>query len=490
MLEIRKVTKRYGVTTALEGLDLRAARGEILGVAGPNGAGKSTLVRLVAGEDRPSSGEILFDGQAWKTGEGVAVVHQEPQLFPNLTVGQNLLVGRENSGPRRPLPGPREVEILTELELDGVIDIPLGHLPLAAQQRTEIARALVRDAQVVLFDEPNSALTEDESERLFARMRMIADAGRIVLFVSHRLSELVEHCDRVAVIRDGRRAALLAGEALTAHAIARELVVENHSAVATAQRTPQSSEESLVELRHWRHRGGKFDIGAFCLRRGEIAAIVGVEGSGSREFVASVAGNEPAVGDATIGGVSGRAALRRLTAYIPASRRSSLFPNFTVAENAAARLGRQDIGLPGGLLSRRRINGVAQAARSSFGVRCASVDAPIGSLSGGNQQKVAIAAALAGRPFVLVAEEPTRGVDVGAKAEIYRLLAEFAASGNAVLVYCTEVTEVYELAATLHVMDLGQLSEPLAVADFETLEALAAAVSSLERHAREAVRSA
>ncbi|MEO6207813.1 MAG: ATP-binding cassette domain-containing protein, partial [Candidatus Limnocylindrales bacterium] len=225
---IRELQKRYGDTIALAGLDLDARPGEILGVAGPNGAGKSTMVKILAGEVAADAGEIVVDGEPWSPILGwqrVAVVHQEPQLFPNLTVAQNIVVGRERSRWLRHGVNAGERKLLADLAIDGFADQPLGSVTLAVQQRTEIARALAQDARVFLFDEPNSALTEEESDDLFRRMHALADAGRVVILVSHRLAELVAHCNRVAIILDGRSARVLEGSALTHEAIARELVV-------------------------------------------------------------------------------------------------------------------------------------------------------------------------------------------------------------------------------------------------------------------------
>src|SRR3954447_4796165 len=221
---IRELRKRYGDTHALDGLDLVAHPGEVLGVAGPNGAGKSTLLRILAGEETADSGEVLLDGERFTATDTVAVVHQEPQLFPNLSVGDNLLVGREGSRFLRPRLNAGERGLMAELGIASSAHRPLDVCSLATQQRTEIARALARDAKIFLFDEPNSALTDEESNELFREMRALAERGRIVLLVSHRLADLAAQAERVAVIRDGRVAALLEGERLTQEGIAQELV--------------------------------------------------------------------------------------------------------------------------------------------------------------------------------------------------------------------------------------------------------------------------
>jgi ABC-type sugar transport system ATPase subunit len=491
LLEARGLVKRYGGSEALGGVDLIARPGEILGVAGPNGAGKSTLVRLLAGEQAATAGTIRLGGTVQGPREMAtrsAVVHQEAQLFPNLTVEENLLVGREATSTRRPRPSVTDRELLAMLELGRWAHRRLGECPLAVRQRVEIARGLARGADVLLLDEPNSALTEDESGAFFERVHEIAASGRIVLLVTHRLAELTSHAARVVIIRDGVCAAELEGAELTEAALARELVV------TPAGAEPPSHEDGgqalrgrregtpLVRLREWRAPTGAFSVDELDIAQGEILAIVGVEGSGARELVRAVASQVPATGLMEIGELRRRRDLARAVQYLPASRADSLFDNLSVAQNVAIRQGRRAVTRGAVYLDAGAIRRDAEAARDEFGIRCWSVEDPIGSLSGGNQQKVAIAAALGARPRLLVAEEPTRGVDVGSKAEIYALLREYADRGNAVLVFCTEASEVFDVADRVFVTDRGRLSDGLDVADYESAELLAADIAARERH--------
>lgn len=483
-VQVRDLRKRYGDTVALDGLSLAARPGEILGVAGPNGAGKSTLIKVLADEVRADSGEVLIDGEPWTPSlraRGIAVVHQEPQLFPNLTVAQNLLVGRER---RRVLThgiNSDERVLLDDLGIGHRAEQRLAAVPLAVQQCTEIARALADAARILLFDEPNSALTEEESDDLFRRMHRLAEQGHVVILVSHRLSELVAHTDRVAIIVDGRCTTLLEGAGLTQDRIARELVVSARTDIAArrAAATPQDR-PALLALERWEHAAGRFAGIDLQLHPGEVVAVVGVEGSGARELVRSVAGFEPASGRITVGGADGAAALRR-SAYVSADRQTSLFGNLSVAENLVARLGAQ-IASRAGVLRRGRVLTLSRDARERFGIKTEALDDPIGSLSGGNQQKVAIAAAIIQRPAVLVLEEPTRGVDVGSKAEIYALLRAYADEGNALLLFCTEEAEVFEAADRVHVVSRGRLSPAVGVDGHADVESLAAELVLLEEH--------
>ncbi|HEY4276790.1 MAG TPA: sugar ABC transporter ATP-binding protein [Conexibacter sp.] len=481
-VELRAVRKTYGDTVALQSLDITARAGEITGIAGPNGAGKSTMIKLLAGEERADGGEILVGGEPWSPligARGVAVVHQEPELFPNLTVAENLAIGRERSRWLRRGMSEQDRRLLDDLAILPLADRQLGGLPLAVQQRTEIARALAQDARVFLFDEPNSALTEEESDDLFRRMHELADAGRTVLLVSHRLTELCEHTDRVSVLLDGRCSGTVSGADLVPETIARMLVagfLESDRAV----RSPVSGEEPTV----LRLEGLGDGAGAFAgvdleVRAGAIVAFAGVEGSGARELVRAIAGFGRTSGSLEVHR-SGDA--RRDQAFVPASRADSLFTNMSVGQNSVIRLDREITG-PGLALRRRRSREIARSLSKRFMVKAESIDAPIRSLSGGNQQKVAIAAAIAAQPAVLVLEEPTRGVDIGAKREIYELLRDYAGEGHAVVLYSTEIPEVFEAAHALHVVGGGRMAPPLLVADYPDVESLAAAATELERYA-------
>jgi ABC-type sugar transport system ATPase subunit len=488
LLELRGVSKRFTTTVALDELELRASSGEILGVVGPNGAGKSTMIRILAGEIAPDSGEILIDGREWSRTNRrheIAVVHQEPELFPTLTVAQNLLIGREGGQLGRPHIGTQEKKVLSDLQIVPYANRTLDSCSLVVRQLTEIARALVHDAQVFLFDEPNSALTREESARLFRYIHALKDAGHVVLLVSHRIAEVVEHADRVAVIRQGRCTALLQGDDLTEEALALQLVVgeREQDSKGRGQGTA-SAGATVLRVEGWTHTRRAFADITFQAVAGEIVALVGVEGSGARELLRSLAGLEAAHGTIEISGLTGRAASRALVAYIPADRKISLFTNLSVGENLVSRLGAPEIAGRWGNLRKWRLSKLARELVKRFHIRVRTIGQPIRTLSGGNQQKVALAGAMAKRPRVLALEEPTRGVDIGTKAEIYHLLREFVRDGNTVVAYCTEVPEVFELADRAVVVTEGRLADSLDVTSFGRVEALAATITGLESRLR------
>jgi ABC-type sugar transport system ATPase subunit len=485
-IRIRNVAKRYGSTVALDGIDIELRPGEVIGIAGPNGAGKSTLIRMIAGEERPDSGTLTLDGRPWFPAidwHDVAVVHQEPQLFPNLTVGENVLVGREGTRVLRPRLGPDDAGVMQALGIGRLRDALLADCTLATQQRTEIARAVARSARVFLFDEPNSALTDEESDELFREMHKLAGEGRIVLLVTHRLGDLVEHAHRVAIIRDGKVRKMIEKPELTEEAIAEQLVVGTADQQAAPLRRPESEAgREIVRVAGWSH-GRAFRDVELTVAQGEVIALMGVEGSGARELLRSFSGLERCSGTIRIDGVESGDVFRR-TAYVPATRAESLYSNFSVGENIIARLGVPQIAGPTLALKKRRMREIAAESVRRFLVKTRTLGQGIRSLSGGNQQKVAIAQALTLEPRLVLLEEPTRGVDIQSRREIYRLLRDFAAAGNAVVMFCTEVLEIFEAADRVIVVSDGRLSTPLAVGDFPHVEALAAAITRLERHAR------
>ncbi len=532
---LENVQKRFGDTIALDGLSLTAAAGEIFGIAGPNGSGKSTMIKILAGEVEADAGRILFDGEERSDEDPartVAIVHQEPQVFPNLTVAENILVGRERRRTLMRKVDDLETELLEEMGLAPQANRILGGLPLASQQRTEIARSLAQNARVFLFDEPNSALTDEESEDLFRRMHALADEGRVVILVSHRLNELVEHADRVAMLIDGRSEAEFSGDDLTQDRLARELVVGTaRSEQAEAAQVSSHAEGAVMEVNGWTHPEGRFTDVSMQVGSGEIVAVTGVEGSGARELIRSLAGFAPSDGaiwlksdvagppdDAGAGesasssaakqaGVAGVDSLkkplgqlqkfgkfsrldklsrrgsqqalgRKGVAFVGADRAKNLFRNLSVGENLVARL-TTELG-ESGILRPKTIRRHSEELAEKFMVKTPSVAAPITSLSGGNQQKVVIASALATNPMLLILEEPTRGVDVPSKREIYRLLRQFVESGEGVLLYCTEDSEIFEVADRTVVIAKGRISGELTRDDYDDVESCAAARARLE----------
>lgn len=483
-LTAKGIAKRYGATRALNGLDLDIASGEIIGIAGPNGAGKSTLMRMLAGEEKADSGVIRLerpDGPVDEVWQRVAVVHQEPHVWPNMTVEQNLAVGREGRLLGRIGLDPAVVRsVLTRLGIEHFAHYELADLSLAVQQRVEIARAMLSDVDVYLFDEPNSALTEQESQALFTTMAELARGGKVVLLITHRLNDFVRCCGRVLVLRDGRICGEIKGSEISEAAIAAALTMNAAGSVArTPARQAAPPMHTLPMLRLERYSDG---LGAFHdinldLLPGRIVALAGVEGSGARELAQSIGGFR-----------AGRAAeekvlaepIRASVSYLAASRRDTVFPNMTVGENFAARLDLVALGQMKILLDPGKMESLAKRSIARYHVKTGGTEHPITSLSGGNQQKVVLGAAMEGNKDIIVIEEPTRGVDISSKADIYELLRDYARSGRAVVVYCTEVQEIFDVADEVLVLSRGRLVGRVDMATIDEIPALANILAGFE----------
>lgn len=466
------VEKSYGATRALAGLSMHLHSGEIVGIAGPNGAGKSTLTRMLAGEENADRGEIMLvrngqpAGECWKH---VAVVHQEPQVWPNMTVGDNLSVGRETRWLGKiGLPANAEA-VLTRLSIQQYIDYQLGDLSLAIRQRVEIARAIFSGADVFLFDEPNSALTEEESEALFATMNELADEGRIIVLITHRLNDFVRCCKRVMILRDGLIARELRDRDITEANIARELTA--HIAQAARDQNPDRfvtlsppQAPTLLSINGWSDSDGAFEDVSFELHKGAITVLCGVEGSGARELAQAIGGyrkfrtSDEAInkGDAT-------------ATYLAANRRDTVFGNMSVAENLVLRRSWQELCSPIPFMQPRRMIEAAKRGIVRYGVKAGSPHHSINSLSGGNQQKVVLGAAMDQNSDILVVEEPTRGVDIGSSRDIYALISDYACSGRTVVLYCTEIQEIFQIATSIVVLSRGRIAGTITMSEVNSV---------------------
>ncbi|ODT81367.1 MAG: hypothetical protein ABS76_13105 [Pelagibacterium sp. SCN 64-44] len=471
--------KTYGATLALRGLDLELRGGEIVGLAGPNGAGKSTLTRILAGEERADDGAVSIvdpNGSRRECWRHVAVVHQEPHVWPNMTVSANLCVGKERNwfGAMRPSPGADD--ILRRLNIAQFADYQLGDLSLAVRQRVEIARALLSKAEVFLFDEPNSALNETESEELFRTMEELAKDGKVVLLITHRLKDFVRSCERVVVIRDGLVAEQIVGGDLTEETIAVALSSEDlvkGRAGGKAQRSGETG--AYYAIRNWSDRLDQFKEVSLDLNRRSITALAGVEGSGAREFLQAIAGHralaEPL--KTAEGPVS--------ASYLAASRKDTVFANMSVGENLLVRLSWAELSGSTALLDDAKGSRKATESIKRYRIKAGSPDHSITSLSGGNQQKVVLGAAMMNGADLLAVEEPTRGVDIASSTEIYKLLEDYACTGKSVLLYCTEAQEIVQVADRLVIFNEGRVVREVDLDGSMTLANISAMLAEAER---------
>jgi inositol transport system ATP-binding protein len=507
LLRIDTLTKRFPGVIALEDVSLGVERGEVHGLLGENGAGKSTLLKIISGAQLPDSGSISWDGvpvtistpQAAQA-LGIVTIYQEFNLVPTLTVAENVFIGRE---PLRfggfvdwPLMRRETREVLARIGLAIDPDALVSDLSVAEQQMVEIARALTINSRLIIMDEPTSALSEAEVSRLLAIMRTLRGQGVSIMFVTHRLEEAMAICDRFTILRDGKLAAMRARQGLTIAEII-ELMVGR--AASELYRRPQVRHEagpvrlSIRGLRsvarkrasHATHLAG-IDLD---VRGGEILGIAGLVGAGRTELARAVFGADTALVDRIE--IDGRPvtirspfdAIRLGIGLVPEDRKQqALFlqqairTNFSIA--ALDRFTRAGI-----FMDEAREREALGRFKASMNVRMTGSEQQISNLSGGNQQKIVLARWLALDPKILIVDEPTRGIDVAAKAEVHELLDALAARGIAVIAISSELPEVLAIADRIVTMREGRLTGEVSPAQATQAELMA--LMTLERQAED-----
>jgi rhamnose transport system ATP-binding protein len=470
LLALTDVSKSFDAVAALREVHLELHAGESHALVGENGAGKSTLVKILAGVYPPDRGTVLLDGQqqqfsgpADARAAGIAVIYQEPTLFPDLSVAENIFMGRQPRGSFRRIDRAelrrRCVELFGRLGVHLDPDRPARGLSIADQQLVEIAKALSFEARVLIMDEPTAALSGVEVERLFAVVRSLRDSGAAVLFISHRFDEVFALCERITVMRDGQWVSSDRIEDMTVEQVVRRMVGRDVSSLYPKQDTVAG--DVLLEVRGLTRHGVFTDV-SFDVRGGEIVALAGLVGAGRSEVIQAVFGvDRYDSGEVRVAGrrlPQGRpaAAMAAGMALVPEDRRQQgLVMELSVERNATLtrRWSLSRFGLLGSAGERRS----AREWTRRLQVRAPRLSAPVSTLSGGNQQKVVLAKWLSTQPRVLVVDEPTRGIDVGTKAEVHRLLSQLAADGLAVLMVSSELPEVLGMADRVLVMHEGRL---------------------------------
>lgn len=479
ILQARNIIKRYPGVLALDEVDLDVAAGEIVAVVGENGAGKSTLMKILAGDVAPDDGSLLVDGEVTRFGSpreaidaGVVLIHQELSLADNLDVGSNILLGREpRTGPflLREAATARATVALRAAGLDLDPSRSVAELGMGTRQLVEIAKALSTDARVLIMDEPTSSLTTTEADRLFETIERLRDEGTAIVYISHRLGEIERLADRVVVLRDGRFVRSFERAEVTRHRLVESMVGRDLSgdvgfrADVEFQTGPPRLE--VRGLRTTRHPGHAVDL---TVRPGEIVALAGLVGAGRTELLRAIFGiDSRTAGDVLVDGVPAR--IRRPSdaaaagiAFVPEDRKADgLLLEESIGENLVLPgLARTAVG---GIFRRRPSErGFAETLMRRMGVRPAIPTLEAGGLSGGNQQKVAVGRWVGCEPDVFLLDEPTRGVDVGAKAEIHALLDRIARAGAAVIAASSEMEELLAVADRVVVMHEGRIAGELA----------------------------
>jgi len=475
VLALDSASKAYGAVQALRAASLELRAGEVRGLVGENGAGKSTLVRLLAGVQRPDGGQVVLDGAPAAfhgpidaRHAGIAVIYQEPTLFPDLSVAENVMMGRQPLGAVRHIDRRRlhrrVAELLERLAVPLDPRRPVRGLSIADQQIVEIAKALSFDARVLIMDEPTAALSGQEVARLFSVVEALRARDVAVLFISHRLDEVFELCSHVTVLRDGEvtfdgAVAELSPDELVRKMVGREL----------SQLFPKGQAqvgEPLLEVARLTREDVFTDV-SFEVRRGEIVALAGLVGAGRSEVARAVFGiDKRDAGTVQLAGArlrngSPNAAMRAGVGLVPEDRRAQgLVMDLSVERNITLTRLRavSRFGVIGRGSERRAAADWAERLR----IRLGAYGDPVSFLSGGNQQKVVLAKWLATDPTLLIIDEPTRGIDVGTKAEVHRVMSELAERGIAILMISSELAEVLGMADRIVVMHEGRVAGELA----------------------------
>jgi ribose transport system ATP-binding protein len=475
ILEMRTVSKTYGNSRALNGVSFNVRENEIHSLTGENGAGKSTLMKILAGAVAPDPGSEI-----WAFGHqvtihrpqdaaalGISIIYQELSLSPNLSVAENIYLGRElNRGSivnrSKMKVGARNV--LNRLGSSINASTAVSTLSIAERQLVEIARALHADSRILIMDEPTTALSERETERLFALMRQLRQEGIAIIYISHRMNEVYQLSDRVSVLRDGEYVGTLEGDAISPDTIVRMMVGrELSSFYKKAHETPRGREPVIFSVREMsdgkRVKGCSFDV-----HRGEVVGLAGLVGAGRTELARLIYGADQRVsGTVEVNGQkkeihSPADAIRAGILYLTEDRkRLGLFLEMSVSENINVGVIERDARF-GSFLNRGTARRRAAQSVKSLAIRTPSISAAVGALSGGNQQKALLARLLELEPSVLFLDEPTRGIDIGAKSDIYRVIDKMAKENIAVIVISSELPELVGICDRVLVMREGKIA--------------------------------
>jgi ribose transport system ATP-binding protein len=475
LLQASKLTKRFPGVLALDDVSLSVDKGELVAVIGENGAGKSTLMKVLAGIYAPDAGAIEFDGRKGALkgvleaqSVGIALIHQELNLADNLDVAGNVFLGREAQ--KRGFIRKQEMRektqvILKRLGATFAADAPVESLSLGQKQMVEIAKALSLDAKLLIMDEPTSSLSARETQTLFEVMLALRGQGMSILYISHRLGEVKHLADRVVALRDGRNAGELAKSEIEHDAMVRLMVGRDMSKVFAHQ--PNAKTWVVLDVHGLRTQAHPKEVIGFDLHRGEIVGLAGLVGSGRTELLRALFGIEPPIaGNVIVNGVPlqaqhPRQAIDAGLALVPEDRKAlGIFLPESVSWNVSLPSVARDA-RGGAILNRAAERKHAEQSRDKLRIKTATLDTEVGTLSGGNQQKVALAKWLAMQPKVLLLDEPTRGIDVGAKREIYQLMEALAADGMAILFVSSEMEEVLAMSDRVLVMHEGGLAGEL-----------------------------
>ena len=489
------ITKHFDAVVALRNVSFDVLSGEVHALLGENGAGKSTLMNVASGTMAPDEGSIVFDGAtvenltpALAQELGIAIVHQHPALLPDMTVAENIRVAVAPEHLRRRNPDISKAmrSLLDVVHFDSHLEDRVSSLSVARRHLLELAKAFAVSPKLLILDEPTAPLSQDSVERLFNAVRKLASEGTAVVYITHRLGEVREIADRVTVLRDGANRGTSAVKDISDGDLLALIIGRALEATFPPKHTAEPGEDTLLRVEGLSGHG--FDDISLTIGKGEIVGLAGVVGNGQPAVLRALAGRSAATGTVEIGGKGfSRRTLLKNAAYMPADRLTEgLMVELNVRENTA--LTALDRLTTGPFVRRSREVEAVEHELSELAVRAPSLEAPVSALSGGNQQKVVMARAMLSRPAILVADEPTQGVDVGARAEIYRILREVAATGVPVVVASSDTLELEGLCDRVIVMSRGKAVATLEGEDVTEERIVHAAISATGHTAEQRAR--
>ena len=473
-IELRNIHKAFGSNEVLKGVNLTLKSGEVHALMGENGAGKSTLMNILTGIHKQDKGQIFVDGKevSFKNpleaeANGIAFIHQELNIWPNLSILENLFMMHSITNGMGVLDFKAMRKLAEEKCRDIEIELPLdaeaGECSVGQQQMTEIVRNLLVDAKVVIMDEPTAALTERETEKLFEVMRSLKKRGVAMVYISHRMEEVAANCDTITVMRDGVSVATKPVKEYSMEQIVRDMV--GRSITEFYPDRPNKPGDVILEVKNFNQPGVFHDI-SFNLRKGEILGVAGLMGAGRTEIMRAVFGVDPhESGELVFKGESLKItkpedAIKAGMAFVTENRKTEgLILDFSILRNIA--LPSVDTFAKNSVINFGRLSHFADDMARKLGVKAHTLDLEAGALSGGNQQKVVIAKWVGMHPDVIIMDEPTRGIDVGAKRDIYELMNELTANGVSIIMVSSELPEVLGMSDRILVVHEGHIAGEL-----------------------------
>lgn len=495
-LEVRHITKSFGQNTVLDDISMTFTAGEVHVLMGENGAGKSTLLKIIAGYHVPDTGTVCLDGAELSLHSpmdsrksGISMVYQELTLLPEMTVFDNLFLGVERSGPMQFIQNQKQKQLLKEISERYHIQTDekslVKNLSLSEQCMAEVLKALITGPDIILFDEATSALDAEEVRRLFAVIRQLKQEGKIILFISHRMEEIFEIGDRVTVLKDGEAVLTAPIEELNQDILVESMV--GRSIQEIFPKKCQKTGRTILEIKNLSINAGGLKNISLCIHEGEVVSIAGLKGHGQSELLSCLAGiTHYDSGEVLLNGNRRKYrtpenAVRDGVILVPEDRKTqALFLNHSISKNIS--IASLFLRKRGGIVQKNTEEMFVSSMLQDMSVKCSSETDTVNRLSGGNQQKVVLGKILGVRPKVILFQEPTRGIDVQTKQDIYRRMRALAQEGVCILLYSSDLLEVVGISDTVYTMYEGRITRQLTGSDINEVQIMRGAVG-IERGA-------